>query len=164
MPATCQRAARFRVAKENENKQAQRGWHESQLSALFRPSPTAALTHASVRPTTDTGVCAVPCSACDTCIYGCLSAYHVSAEHLFKGCSNRSAGDVATHAEPRSGASVRSSPASSGGVRSTRRPRPQSACPILCGQHLTRGNGHLCVGISSYAEEVRVGIVQPPQR
>jgi hypothetical protein len=58
---------------------------------------------------------------------------------------------------------VRSPPASSGGVRSTRCPRPQSACPVLCGQYLTRGNGHLCVGISSWAEEVRLGIVQPPQ-
>ena len=58
---------------------------------------------------------------------------------------------------------MRSPPASSGGVRSTRCPRPQSACPVLCGQYLTRGNGHLCVGISSWAEEVRLGIVQPPQ-
>jgi hypothetical protein len=55
---------------------------------------------------------------------------------------------------------VRSPPASSGGVRPPRRPRPQSACPVLCGQYLTRGNGHLCVSISSWAEEVRLATVQ----
>jgi hypothetical protein len=87
----------------------------------------------------------------------------LSAEHLFKGCGSRTAGDAATDAEPRSGASVRSPPAPTGGVRSTRRPRLQFACPVLCGQYLTRGNGHLCVSISSWAEEVRLHTVQPPQ-
>jgi hypothetical protein len=38
-----------------------------------------------------------------------------------------------------------------------------SGVTVLCGQYLTRGNGHLCVSISSWAEEVRLGIVQPPQ-
>ena len=58
---------------------------------------------------------------------------------------------------------MRSPPAPTGGVRSTRRPRLQFACPVLCGQYLTRGNGHLCVSISSWAEEVRLHTVQPPQ-
>eukprot|EP01047_Picozoa_sp_COSAG01_P017241 COSAG01_NODE_909_length_12785_cov_4.201876_1_plen_252_part_00 len=52
---------------------------------------------------------------------------------------------------------------SSGGVRSTRRPCPHSACPVLCGWHLMCGDGRVRVGISSWAEEVRLGIVQPPQ-
>ena len=58
---------------------------------------------------------------------------------------------------------MRSPPAPTGGVRSTRRPRLQFACPVLCRQYLTRGNGHLCVSISSWAEEVRLHTVQPPQ-
>ena len=58
---------------------------------------------------------------------------------------------------------MRSPPAPTGGVRSTRRPRLQFACPVLCGQYLTRGNGHLCVSISSWAQEVRLHTVQPPQ-
>lgn len=58
---------------------------------------------------------------------------------------------------------MRSPPASSGGVHSTRRPRPHSACPVLCGWHLTRGDGRVCVGISSWAQEVRLHTVQPPQ-
>ena len=83
----------------------------------------------------------------------------LSAEHLFKGYVSRTAGDTATDAEPRSGASVRSPPASSGGVRSTRRPRPHSACPVLCRWHLMCGDGRVRVGISSWAEEVRLHTV-----